>query len=550
MQNYPQRAIAGSAAHAGLRTVDARTASRGSQWLLLGVIVVSTLLLAVRLNVDSNLADDPVQKNVAELVLHGQRPHANFSYAYTGGLVYLHALALRIFGDRELSLRLMLLVFFVAWLPSFWYIARKLTSPIGAALLTLLAAVWSVPIYPSPLGTWYGLYFATFGTAALFRYIENRRSRWVFVAGVLAGLSFLMKVSGLYFLLAAVLFLVFDEQSVQDEVRYGEHEVPDSTYSVLLTLVLVGLDIILLLLLRSRANITEVYHFALPGIALSFLLIVREWGMPRFPVPVRLWQIGGRLLPLLLGAFIPVIVFLTPYVSSGTLGKWFLETLVMPAIGWQAAFHSAINPVGALCAIPLLVILLINAEVRSNTARRLAFVALCLAGAESLNLALVHPEFARWVWVSAATAIPITTAIGVFLLLSGTKKGQGKQRSQLMLLIAVAGLCSLVQFPLSAPVYFCCVVPLGILAFIGLANLVSDGRPMLLLLPLAGFYLAFVTLLILPNKIYREGLSFRLSPGAAIAAPPAVGMENPGTGGGSSERSATSGPHADGLGRR
>ncbi len=333
MREYPQRAIAGSAAHAGVCSPGARAASRGSQWLLLAVIVVSTLLLAVRLNVDSNFADDPAQAHIAERVLRGERPHVDFQYAYTGGLAYLHAFALHLFGDRVLSLRIMLLVFFVAWVPCFWYVARKLSSTIAASLLTLLAAVWSVPIYPSALGTWYGLYFATFGTAALFRYIETRHSRWVFLAGILAGFSFLAKVSGLYFLIAALLFLIFDEQNVQDEAEFGDNDVPDSTYSVLLTLVLVSLDIILLLLLHSKANITEVYHFAFPGIALSFLLIVREWGVPRFPVPVRLWQIAGRLVPLLLGAFIPVTIFLAPYISSGTLGRWFTETLVTPASG-------------------------------------------------------------------------------------------------------------------------------------------------------------------------------------------------------------------------
>jgi hypothetical protein len=508
MREYPQRAIAGSAARAGVCDVHARANSRGSQWVLLVVVIVSTLLLAVRLNVDSNFADDPAQAHIAERVLRGERPHVDFEYAYTGGLAYLHALAIHLFGDRVLSLRLMLMVFFVAWVPSFWYVARKLSSTIAASLLTLLAAVWSVPIYPSALGSWYGLYFATFGTAALFRYIETRHSRWVFLAGLLAGLSFLAKVSGLYFLVAALLFLVFDEQNLQDEAEFRDSEVPDTTYSVLLTLVLVCLDIVLLQLLHSKANVTEVYHFAFPGIALSFLLIVREWGVPRFPVPVRLWQIGCRLLPLLLGAFIPVTIFLAPYISSGTLGKWFTEALVLPARGWSSAFHSAINPVGALCAIPLLAVLALNAEVRSETGRRIAFAALSLAAAEALNQALTHPEFARWVWVSAATAIPITTAIGVSLLLSGTRKGQGKKRSQLMLLIAVAGLCSVVQFPLSAPVYFCCVVPLGILSYMGLANMVSEGRRMVLLLPVVVFYLAFVTLLILPSNIYSHGLSF------------------------------------------
>ena len=529
MQDYAQRALASSAAHARVCTEDTRTAGQASPWLLLAVVVISTLLLAVRLKVDSNFVDDPVQAQIAERVLHGQRPHVDFQYAYTGGLAYLHALALRLFGDRALSLRLILLVFYVAWLPAFWHIARKLSSTIGASLLTLLAAFWSVPTYPSALGSWYGLYFATFGTAALFRYIETHRSRWIFLAGIFAGLSFLAKVSGLYFLLAAVLFLVFDEQNMQDLVQCREREVPDVKYSVLLTLVLVSLDVILLLLLHGKGNVTEVYHFAFPGIALSFLLLAREWGVSRFPVPVRLWQIGGRLLPLLLGAFIPVAIFLAPYAVSGTLGRWFTEVLILPALDWQAAFRSAINPVGALCTIPLLAVLALNAELRSESARRLAFIAICLLAAAALNQALQHPEFARWVWVSAATAIPVTTMIGVSLLLSQTSKGQGKQTSQLMLLIAVAGLCSLVQFPFSTPIYFCCVVPLGILSYVGLANLTSHDRRLVLLVPVAGFYLAFVMLLVLPNEIYSRGLSFTRAPQATVIAPQAGGAGDHGT---------------------
>lgn len=522
MPHYPQRAIAGSAVHAEVCSPSARSTSHTSQWLLLAVVVLSTLLLAVRLNVDTSSADDPLQAQIAERVLQGQRPHVDFQYAYTGGLAYLHALALRIFGDRVLSLRLMLLVFFVAWVPCFWYIARKLSSTITASLLTLLAAAWSVPIFPSALGLWYGLYFATFGTAALFRYIETRHSRWVFLAGILAGLSFLAKVSGLYFLLAALLFLIFDEQNMQEEVQFRDTDTPDWGYSVLLTLVMVALDVVLLTLLRNRTNATEVYHFAFPGIALTFLLIAREWGAPRFPALIRLWQIGARLLPLLAGVLVPVTIFLAPYISSGNLGRWFTETLVLPASGWQAAFHSAIHPVCALCAIPLLIVLAMNSELRSENSRRLAFIAICVLAAVALDLALRDPEFARWVWVSAATAIPLTTAIGVSLLLVRANRSQGKRNSQLMLLIAVAGFCSLVQFPFSAPVYFCCVVPLGILAFIALGSLSGQGRPLVLLAPLAGFYLAFVVLLILPNKIYEHGLSFRNADTAVSVATPVI----------------------------
>jgi hypothetical protein len=81
-----------------------------------------------------------------------------------------------------------------------------------------------------------------------------------------------------------------------------------------------------------------------------------------------------------------------------------------------------------------------------------------------------------------------------------------------------------VQFPFSAPIYFCCVVPLGILSYVGLANLVSPGRRLLLLLPVAGFYLAFVMLLILPNRIYSRGLSFTPAPQAIVTVPQVGGV--------------------------
>ncbi len=519
MRTHPEGAIAGPAGQGGFC---AAASCKGAQWLLLAVIVISTLLLAVRLVVNTSVTDDPAQARVAERVLNGERPHVDFFYAYTGGQAYLDALALRIFGDRVSSLRLMLLLFYVAWMPSFWYIARKVSSPLAAALLTLLAAVWSVPVFPSPMGSWYGMYFATFGTAALFRYIETRRSRWVFLAGVLAGLSFLAKVSGLYFLLAAVLFLLYDEQNVQDEVQFADTSVPDTAYSVALTIVLIALDVVLLRLLHSRANATEVYHFAIPGIALTFLLIAREWGMPRFPVPVRLWQIAGRLLPLLLGTLLPVIIFLAPYISSGTVKAWFRGSLVWPAVNWQAAFHAAIHPVGAMCAIPLIAMLGFQSMLRSQGARRIAFLVTCLLAALLLDKALTNPAFARWIWVSAATAIPLTTMIGVLLLLGRRGMAQTKERSQLMLLIAVAGLCSVVQFPFSVPVYFCCVAPLGILAYIGLAEMVSQEHRLVLLLPVAGFYLAFLTLLILPNRIDKTG--FSLTPAqTSVTAPQSSG---------------------------
>ena len=116
--------------------------------------------------------------------MQGQLPHRDFAEIYTGGLSMIHALAFRVFGVNLMSLRICVFLFFLAWIPAVYYIALRFTSALGAGVVTLLAVAWSYPNYPAAMPSWYNLFFATFGAAALLRYLEVRRARWLFVAGV------------------------------------------------------------------------------------------------------------------------------------------------------------------------------------------------------------------------------------------------------------------------------------------------------------------------------------------------------------------------------
>ncbi len=123
-----------------------------------------------------------------------------------------------------MSLRFCVFLFFLAWLPAVYYIALRFTSAVAAGAITLLAVAWSYPNYPAAMPSWYNLFFATFGAAALLRYLEVRTRRWLFVAGVCGGVSILIKVIGAYYIAGALLFLAFLEQSenlreVRREVR-------------------------------------------------------------------------------------------------------------------------------------------------------------------------------------------------------------------------------------------------------------------------------------------------------------------------------------------
>src|SRR5687768_7826937 len=110
--------------------------------------------------------DDGTLGHTAERVLLGELPHRDFDDVYTGGLAYLNAAAFRLVGTTLWTLRLVLLAFFVAWVPTVYYLARRFVRPLAASALTLVAVVWSVPSYPAAMPSWYNLFFATFGVAA------------------------------------------------------------------------------------------------------------------------------------------------------------------------------------------------------------------------------------------------------------------------------------------------------------------------------------------------------------------------------------------------
>src|SRR2546422_69633 len=81
--------------------------------------------------------DEGSLAQMAERVLNGELPHRDFDDIYTGGLSFLHALAFRLFGTTLLSLRLVLLMAFLAWLPAVYYVAGRFVPPLAAGLATL-----------------------------------------------------------------------------------------------------------------------------------------------------------------------------------------------------------------------------------------------------------------------------------------------------------------------------------------------------------------------------------------------------------------------------
>jgi hypothetical protein len=489
-------------------------------WLLLATCLISYALFAARIEEGFIGADDGTLAHAAERVLNGERPQVDFYDNYTGGLSYVDALGLKLFGMRMQSLRWMLFVFFAVWVPAIWYLASRFASPPGASLITLLAVFWSTPIYPAPVASWYNLYFATFGMVALFRYIEDRRPVWIFLAGIAAGVSFLFKIAGLYSLAAMILFLVFDQPN--DEAAPAGDNRSGWAYLVLIALALCGFDALLWGMIRSRAGAASFYNFLLPVVALSALLLARAWQSRREAGWLRLRRLGVRILALSAGFLAPVALYLLPYLHAHALGRWSYGVLVIPTERLQVTFYPAIHPVAAICCVPLVVLLLLSSGSRSALSGRIAVVLLSGVAIALLFLCVRYPGVARWVWVSAAASVPVIAIAGAIKLWQGTLRGEAASR--LMLLLAVTALCSVVQFPFSVPMYFCYVAPLLILACAALSDTDKVRPAVPLTVPVAVFYLLFAALVLLPNQIYRRGMSLQTTRVKAFTLPRAAGM--------------------------
>src|SRR5579863_4921207 len=119
------------------------------------VFVISALYMAHELRRGWIPSDDGTLAESAERVLHGALPHRDFRELFTGLLSYLNAAAFRMLGTNLASMRYVLFLFFLAWLPAFYYAASRFVSAPLTAATTLLAVVWGLPNCATPMPSWY-----------------------------------------------------------------------------------------------------------------------------------------------------------------------------------------------------------------------------------------------------------------------------------------------------------------------------------------------------------------------------------------------------------
>src|SRR3984893_629975 len=98
-------------------------------WILLLIVwLISGIYAGAHLKRGWVPHDEGAFAQSADRVLHGELPHRDYTEIYTGGLAYLNAFAFRYLGEDLAVLRIVLFVFFLLWIPVFYWTASNLVG--------------------------------------------------------------------------------------------------------------------------------------------------------------------------------------------------------------------------------------------------------------------------------------------------------------------------------------------------------------------------------------------------------------------------------------
>lgn len=390
----------------------------------------------------------------AERVLLGEVPHRDFDELYTGGLTYLHSLAMRMFGTSLISLRFMLFGFTVVWIPALWWIARRFAPQTISTLVTITAVLWTIPNYPAAVPSWYILILSTFLIAALYRFAETNHDFWLLIAGVVGGLSVLVKVTGSLAVLAGAFWLLSREST---------KPVGSRRFARILAVILASLTVLAVTWVVGTGVVSTstILNLVIPVIAISVALILRTFRCSS-GVPARELVLFG------IGFSLPVASFVGAYLKIGALDDLIRGTVQSPFRRVTVATFEGPEVTGLPLAIGLAVGAVLVAKAGDRVRSWATLGGALLGGASLMFMQNPLPYWSLWNSVRWLPAVLAVMAV-IRISMDRTMLADG------YLVIAVMALLGLSQFPFSAPIYFLYVVTFGFLVVVALAA--SSQRP-------------------------------------------------------------------------
>ena len=449
-----------------VRTRSGQLAGAASRAVPAVGLVAGAVFVASQLNHGWVPHDDGTLAQSAQRVLVGELPHRDFAELYTGGLSFLNAGVLWLTGGNLFWLRAPMFLLFLAHLGCVYLIARRFASTTVATLAALFAVAWGPPVYSAAIPSWYTLYLAVIGAYFLVRHHETGRRSWLFAAGVAGGLSICCKITGVWYVLAVAVYLVY---SAQERPGGSGARNEGSAARVARRVVFVGVPAASALfvgaVLAEKLGPAEAVNLLLPVVAICALT---AWsGFRRDGEGAgSLASLFGSAFPFLAGVTLPIFLLAAPYLASGSLGDLYTGLFVTPRGRLESGYYGTAAPAAFVFAVPVLVVLL---ALRKRTrAARNADVAASVALGAVLLISTVTLVGYLTMWYTTTSLLPVGVIVGVAVLARHADPGARARQTSVFLLLALTAFVALVQFPFGAPVYFCFVAPLAVLAWLAM----------------------------------------------------------------------------------
>ena len=396
----------------------------------------------------------------AERVLNGEIPHIDFVSGYSGGLDYLHAGAMLLFGTNLLAPRIGLFIFFAVWLVVVFKIARTFAGPLLASVLTILSGLASLPQYPAAMPSWYNLFFATLTVLALLRYRASMRAPWLIAAGAAAGLSIWIKVIGLYAVAGALLSFGFWATEAPPDFR---NRVRSRGSGWVVAVVLAPFVGSVAWLVRERLTSADAIYLLLPTVLLSGVIVARaagsrrrggeivsRWSLPAFHF------LTGTAAVLLLGSL--------PYLLSNSAGALVYGIFGRASL-YREIFEANALPGGTATLLGLGAVGSLVAAGHAPRAWRWWWGAAVLASLLVLGVARGRGAAADFMLLTTRPWVPLLAGwVGFRLTRPAALRNDCVEDGTVAVLVCMTALVSLVQFPHAADWYVFYFAPLAVLS--------------------------------------------------------------------------------------
>lgn len=473
---------------------------RAAQFVLLIVMLAGAVVLGSEIREGWFPHDEGALGQSAERVLGGEVPHRDFAEIYTGLLSYINAAVFAVLPVNSFSMRVPLFFASLLWLWAMYRMLLRFVSPPWAGVAAMTAFVWGVPNYPAPLPSWYILFLTTGAALALLRWVEDPRPRWLFVAGVAAGIAFLFKLTGIFVLLGGGLaLLALDAPDATEDAAPARRGAYPWIVSLFVIVAAAGLGSA-----TGGAGISALVRFALPTTLLLLAVSARAM-RPHVLTDAGRWRLAlERFSPFLLGAAAPIALYFAVQAAMGALPMLIEGVFVTP---FRRSTFASLQPppvITLLFFIPMAVFLWI----RSTGARASKVVPVVGAVwfAAVLVLSATDRRFYQLGWVSAWGLLFFVAIEGARFVRAKASADPVRQAGAIVL-ACLAVSAALVEYPFAAPIYTLYALPLTIVAAVALVRVGARTAPALQAVVVL-FFFAFAVARNFPLQVQMLGQRF------------------------------------------